>query len=369
MGAFRIPIIRASRVLAIFGGLAVAGSVASAQTFSGLGLPLLGTESKARDVCDSGVVVGMGFIPPDNGDPATGYRALCWTGAGLQNLGTLGGGPYWFSSSQGVSADGSVVVGGSSSADGQRAFRWTSAGGMVSLGTLPKNTSSSAHGVSSNGLVVVGKSTHPRNGDRAFRWTSTGGMASLGTLRHGSYSEAWAVSGDGSVVAGLSGSGNGDRAFRWTSSGMKDLGPALSRNNTRGDISSNGSVVVGTTGISYSDPITSDRACRWTVTSMLVLGTLQPGWGSWATGVNWDGSMVVGSSGSELAPGNARRAFFWTPALGMVDLNTYLPAIGIHLNGWTLVEADAISDDGTIIVGYGLNPDSQPEAWVVHLVP
>jgi probable HAF family extracellular repeat protein len=49
-------------------------------------------------------------------------------------LGTLGGGG---SEAFGVSADGSVVVGGALNAAGQwRAFRWTASGGMQDLGTL-----------------------------------------------------------------------------------------------------------------------------------------------------------------------------------------------------------------------------------------
>jgi probable HAF family extracellular repeat protein len=49
-------------------------------------------------------------------------------------LGTLGGDS---SVAWGVSADGSVVVGGAQNAAGEwRAFRWTAAGGMQDLGTL-----------------------------------------------------------------------------------------------------------------------------------------------------------------------------------------------------------------------------------------
>ena len=40
---------------------------------------------------------------------------------------------------------------------------------------------------------------------------------------------------------------------------------------------------------------------------------------------------MVPVSGS-IVPANAR-AFLWTPA-GMVDLNTYLPTLGINLTGW-----------------------------------
>ncbi|MCH7603269.1 MAG: hypothetical protein IIB54_10920, partial [Planctomycetes bacterium] len=53
----------------------------------------------------------------------------------FQGLGDLPGGSI-SSGAWGVSADGSVVVGVSSSTSGQEAFRWTSGGGMVGLGDL-----------------------------------------------------------------------------------------------------------------------------------------------------------------------------------------------------------------------------------------
>jgi probable HAF family extracellular repeat protein len=82
----------------------------------------------------------------------------------MTDLGTLPGGNH--SEARGVSADGSVVVGYSNSANGGRAFRWTSAG-MTDLGTLPGGNHSVAYGVSADGSVVVGYSNNPNEG-RAF---------------------------------------------------------------------------------------------------------------------------------------------------------------------------------------------------------
>lgn len=81
-----------------------------------------------------------------------------WTSVSAQSLtwlGTLSGAQSWVS---GVSADGSVVVGGSYNASGQtRAFRWTESGGMQELGTLPGyDWWSGASCVSVDGAVVVG---------------------------------------------------------------------------------------------------------------------------------------------------------------------------------------------------------------------
>ena len=62
-----------------------------------------------------------------------------------------------FSSATAVNADGSVVVGQSSAT----AFRWTQAGGIVSLGALAGGRffSSSAQDVNADGSVVVGRSS------------------------------------------------------------------------------------------------------------------------------------------------------------------------------------------------------------------
>ncbi len=38
---------------------------------------------------------------------------------------------------------------------------------------------------------------------------------------------------------------------------------------------------------------------------------------------------------------------------------------GLDLTGWTLEEANGISDDGRVIVGYGDNPAGQTQAWRV----
>jgi probable HAF family extracellular repeat protein len=55
--------------------------------------------------------------------------------ASFQGLGDLSGGSF-YSYANGVSADGSVVVGRGSSANGNEAFRWTQGTGMVGLGDL-----------------------------------------------------------------------------------------------------------------------------------------------------------------------------------------------------------------------------------------
>jgi probable HAF family extracellular repeat protein len=119
-------------------------------------------------------------------------------------LGALGGEPATrpYSSANGVNADGSVVVGLTSIGSGFHAFRWTSAGGMVDLGTLGSNVSS-ATAVNSDGSVIVGYSNTPVGFGHAFRWTAATGMTDIGTLG-GRFSSANGVNSDGTVVVGQS---------------------------------------------------------------------------------------------------------------------------------------------------------------------
>jgi len=146
-------------------------------------------------------------------------------------------------------------------------------GGMVGLGDLPGGTFFSvAHGVSSDGSVVVGKGTSA-SGVEAFRWTSGHGMVGLGDLTGGSFSsEALGASADGSVVVGRGRLAIGDEAFIWDMpNGIRNL----------------------------KDVLESD--------------------------------------------------------------------LGLDLNGWTLTHATAVSDDGQVIVGRGVNPHGNQEGWVANL--
>jgi len=101
------------------------------------------------------------------------------------------------------------------------------------------------------------------------------------------------------------------------------------------------------------------EAFRWTEHSGLVdLGDVNPGGypNSTAAAVNADGSAIVGICSSG--------ACIWDAAHGMRDLAALLmQEFGLDLSGWTLSIATGISADGTVIVGNGINPDGDREAW------
>ncbi|MBI1924936.1 PEP-CTERM sorting domain-containing protein [Candidatus Poribacteria bacterium] len=83
---------------------------------------------------------------------------------------------------------------------------------------------------------------------------------------------------------------------------------------------------------------------------------------SQAFGVSADGSVVLGNSAA------GQEAFIWDATNGMRNLRTVLVNdFGLDLTGWTLTEARAMSADGLAIVGNGINPNGQEEAWLADL--
>jgi probable HAF family extracellular repeat protein len=338
-------------------------------------------------------------------------RRLCLSAATLTPLGELPGGSF-SSAPTGISADGSVIVGGSSSASGQQAFRWTSDGGMVGLGNLSGGSWSQAHGVSADGSVIVGYDT-TKAGDKAFRWTAAGGMQGLGDLPGGNGGWANSASGNGSVIVGQSFSEFHIEAFRWTSGGgMVGLGylPGGGLESSATRVSADGSVIVGSSdrgpaagyyeafrwtaaggmqglgdlpggefssgarGVSADGSVivgagttaSGIEAVRWTSGGGMVgLGQLPGGVGSEAIGVSGDGSVVVGVS--NFNPGF--RAFYWTADGGVRDLWNLLLSQGVDpaVDGWTqLYSAQGISADGSTIIGTGIR-NNNTEAFVATL--
>jgi probable HAF family extracellular repeat protein len=310
------------------------------------GTPYIGSFATGVSA-DGSTVVGSGYaISPDFSNSSV--EAFIWTPAtGLVGLGGLPGAPPQYGTSSpysvanGVSGDGSTVVGEALNAQNRvEAFIWTAATGMVGLGTLPGATSSSATGLSSDGSTVVGSS-----GNQAFIWTAATGMVGLGTLSGFTSSSATGVSGDGSTVVGSS----GNQAFIWTAAtGMVGLGTLSGfTSSSATGVSGDGSTVVG-----YNlNAQGYQEAFVWTATTGMVgLGYLPGTVSSVADGASRDGSRVVGYSFNN----SYQEAFVWTPATGLVALG-YLP-------GATSSSATGVSSDGSTVVGV-----SGDEAFVLQL--
>jgi uncharacterized membrane protein len=136
-------------------------------------------------------------------------------------------------------------------------------------------------------------------------------MVGLGFLPGATDSGASAVSADGAVVVGNSGA----RMFRWTAAGMVNVAlMANAQTCNADDVSSNGSVIVGTCNM-----------------------TPQP------------------------------QAFIWDQARGMRSIAAALAAAGVNTSGYLLEYAAGVSGDGKVVVGYGRNPNNYYEAWIARL--
>ena len=341
-----------------------ASSVSAAPSFTGLGVFFRSGESiGATGVSADGSVV-VGSVIPHPGSSRR-RQAFRWTeSGGMVGLGALPGAYGVQSGASAVSADGSVVVGGSNSDSGRyEAFRWTESGGMVGLGRLPGDDDSGASAISADGSVVVGSSrsySSPGPSDaEAFRWTEAGGMVGLGP------GFASGISADGSVVVGKSRTDSGSEAFRWTEEGgIVGLGYLSARDysySVARAISADGSVVVGQSSTDSG----SSEAFRWTESGGMVgLGEVPGGnFNSYADAVSADGSVVVGGVNS--LSGN--KAFVWDEENGMRTVKQMLIDQGIDMTGWDLEVATGISDDGLTIVGAGYNPSGFQEAWIATI--
>jgi probable HAF family extracellular repeat protein len=270
-----------------------------------------------------------------------------------------------------VSSDG-LVVAGVSSQDTQSRFiqssRWRG-GALEPLDRFADNQL--AHAISSDGSVVVGTL-----GQEAFRWEG-GDSERLGFLPGGESSFATSVSPNGSSVVGFARNADGAfQAFRWENGEMVGLESAPGEDSLARDVSADGSVVVG----SVRGPA-GEEAVRWVqdpvsgdfrVAERLgVLSADSPC--SEALAISADGSVVVGYSG-DTANFCHGQAFIWTEDEGMRGVRFVLETEhNLDLFGWTLgadisvvLDAD-ISNDGTVIVGTGTNPDGEIEAWRAFL--
>lgn len=330
----------------------------------------------------------------------------------FQALGDLPGG-FISTTAHGISADGSTIIGESESAIGPEAFRWTPDTGIVALGVLTGTTGfSTALDVSDDGSVIVGQSSGSLIFGDGFVWTAATGMQSIGAPAGALGSWGNAVSGDGSFVAGYYYDASfQSQAFRWSSGGgfeaihafagagttsaaraitpdgivvggegstpatggasqaivwMNNSGIELGTLATAGggsglfDLSDDGSVAVG-----WTESDLGVAAFRWDVdTGMSSLGNLPGGMEfNLANAVSADGSVVVGRA----AGPDDDEAFIWTAVGGMVSLSQFLANEGLDLTGWQLLEAVGISADGLVIVGNGINPAGDNEAWLVNL--
>jgi probable HAF family extracellular repeat protein len=313
------------------------GALSSAQSYKTIELGSLGGKnSEGFGINDSGQVVGYSQFSYSRTD----FHAFLWTeGKGMQDLGTLDGGP--FSVAAAINNIG-WVTGTFFLADGKttHAFLWTPGKGMQDLGTLG--------GANSNGSAInrfgqiVGWSNTASGATHAFLWTQGQGMQDLGTLGStpGLGSVATGITDDGAVTGGantaIDSSGVG---FLWTSAGgMRELkvlgglpGSAQAINNHR-----------WIAGQCFPPDSTAEAFVQ---APHGMVGQLIASGGAYAININ---GAVVGATFSD-SHGDA--AFLWTPTGGTQDLGMLIPP---H-PGKKLIIATAINNGGKIVVNENIS--------------
>lgn len=356
--------------LVLAGLCALAGApqtLAQNPGFRGLGdLPGGVYHSEASAISGDGSTVG-GWSSSAASSPGEN-QAFKWTGGTMTSLADLPGGLVRGMAGA-LSYDGQWIVGDSASADGGQAVIWQPDGTIMSLGALvPTGPMGTARGITDDGSVVVGSCLSP-SGWQAFRWTASGGLIGMGDLAGGAFNSAAQTVNDDLVIFGTGTGTPGPSAFRWTlTGGMVSLGdlPGGGFFSEPYAVTPDATVMVGR-GMSTASGTERFEAIRWTQAGGLEgLGDLPGGvFESFALDLSDDGLTVIGFGTSALG----QEAMVWTREQGMRRLVDALTGIDGPPSGWFLTAATAISGDGRVIVGNGINPAGQTEAWIWTLPP
>lgn len=329
----------------------------SASSFEYISLGFTGFNSHVRDISSDGsTIVGThndsAFIWR-NGFAQTGVSSL-------------------LASAHAVSADGSVITG--SLKDG-RNYRWEN-GVINTISELNGNPNTRSHvqAISADGKTLVGAeipTVSPYVYQSEGIKLQSGVVTKLGDLPGGSFfSQTMGVSSDGSIIVGHGLGDNDFEGLRWENGNMERLG-VLSGGwgSFVNNISDDGSTIVGTaTARIGGDPIEEGyEAVRWVNAGIQSLGFLPGGTYSQAIDVSADGSIILGRGDSA----RGERNFLWSEDLGMIELEEYLKSKNvIGVDGYRF-QANAISGDGTSIVGirrgdYNTGNPRESEAFLIR---
>ena len=323
------------------------------------------SEGLANGVSDDGsVVVGQnnsgGFV---------------WTLDGLQEIGGV--------AAIAADADGSFITGDRSFPSGDTAARYVATGGWTQFGGLGPSgcdsSLSSAYDISSDGQRCVGLGWDGCSAN-AFLWSEAEGMFKLPQIGPSS-TRADTISGDGHVIGGWDQASNGSRrAAAWFENAKTGLWEETlvlesTSGNSGGYGEVNGSNGEGSFLVGSADGVTDSSSGGFVYRAdegVQILGLLPPEttpYGGGALDVSEDGEIVVGFQREGFGGGQSFRATYWTPETGLVDLKEHLNDLGAGIPaGFTLAAAQSISDDGTVICGWGYEGlFFFQDAWVVIL--
>ena len=303
-----------------------------------------GMYSMGLGVNNSGLVSGFSHLVGNGPEHAIVGQAL----SSPQDLASLGG-----SYSQAYSINNLGQVVGSSTLLGDtvyHAFQWDGGAApplvkLKDLKALVALGNSRAFSINDRGQATGFSSTSVGT-EHAVIWQNTGVITDLGTLDGTGNSYGTVINATGDVAGFSSLTGNkATHAVLWANGTKKDLGTLGGNHSAAYGINILGEVA----GSATTALDAAQHAFLWQpnqLPQMKDLGTLG-GTFSEAHGISRNGDVV----GVSTTVNNAvQKAFLWQSGLGLQDLNTLIdPA-----SGWTLMEAQAISDDGTYITGVGM---------------
>ena len=303
-----------------------------------------GMYSIGLGVNNSGLVSGFSHLVGNVSEHAIVGQALTLP----QDLDSLGG-----SYSQAYSINNLGQVVGSATLLGDtvyHAFQWNGGAApplaaLKDLKALVASGNSRAFSINDKGQATGFSSTSVGT-EHAVIWQNTGVITDLGTLDGTGNSYGNVINSTGEVAGFSSLTGNkASHAVLWSNGTKKDLGTLGGSHSAAYGLNTLGEVA----GSATTALDAAQHAFLWQpnqLPQMKDLGTLG-GTFSEAHGISRN-SDVVGVSTT--VNNVVQKAFLWQSGLGLQDLNTLIdPA-----SGWTLMEAQAISEDGTYITGVGM---------------
>ena len=373
--------ISGSNTVALLSYTDLSGTVVQGYAYFPNGMPEINFEGLGFDPTDTSTT-GPGVANAVSGDgnfvvgrsfDGVEQQAVEWSPQthALTNLGYFGGNPA-SSVAWTVSADGSLVGGTSTSSSSPNgtAFLWTKAAGLKDIGGIAPYSSkgSVVRGLNSTGSIAVGYSgTPPASVSGASpvcvagRYTPGGGWTQLQTPAGYVDTVAYSLSLSGVVAVGAAYSSTGSNAVIWNGTSAKLLPTASGYTNSQAfAVNRNGSLMGG---YCYKGATVED-ACLWYSSlgyAPKIIGHLPGDTRSYVRAMSGDGTLVTGIS---VSPSSILTPFVWTSTGGMESLRDYLSSVGVNTYAsWKLQSISGISDDGTTIVGYGVDPSGKTEPF------
>ena len=242
---------------------------------------------------------------------------------------------------------------------------------LGSLGFVVDSTAGGGFGISGDGNTVVGLSWADTAGNVAYAhavaWNQAEGIIDLGSLHDSIHAStrANAASYDGKVVVGWQDFNGPWKSAVWRKNSAGGYFPnqyllidttasASDEFNQLGECS-----VVSGDGIwvgGYGDYANNNQPWIWSrPTGVINLGSLPNTGQGFVSGINFDGSIVVGWFDGAMF-GDPQTPFIWTSAGGLQNLNTYIHMVwGLSTGAIQVSAANCMSANGLYIAGYGMD--------------